>query len=52
MGKGAHANMPFCEQLNKADAQGFEKLPRAGFLITNTPNTSLILLRSILMGEN
>lgn len=51
MGKGANANMTFCEQLNKADAQKLEMPSRVRFLITSTHNTSLIMLRRIVKGE-
>lgn len=52
MDKGANANMTFCEQLNKADAQDSETPSRANFLITSTRNANLITLMSTAKGEN
>lgn len=52
MGKGANANMTFCEQFNKAYAQEFEMPSRVSFLITSIHNTNLIMLRGMAKGEN
>lgn len=52
MDRGTNANMTFCEQLNKADAQDFETPSRANFLITSTHITNFIMLRSTVKREN
>lgn len=52
MGKGAIANILFCEQSNKADAQEFQMPSRASSLITSTHNANLSMFKSIAKGDN